>query len=148
VEVKVDNGTHLIAEKGIAEEFMFLKELTGRREFIVLPALPGLYVANGIKSPIWDIYSIWPRSKTRQAIEIKELKKKDVEMIVLKLDPNGKSMDPRVNSRILWKFLEREYHCKKQFRRGNGEYLVMTRAIVATNRVANANVSSHCVNEG
>ncbi|MDH4235578.1 MAG: hypothetical protein OEV15_10655, partial [Gallionella sp.] len=69
--LKVDRGTagNLATLNTLAEQFA-----PNGRTFIAAPFWPGAYAALGRKSPIWEIYMLFPRSIAFQQAEIERIK--------------------------------------------------------------------------
>jgi hypothetical protein len=72
-------GDKLKINKGVARDLAFLKGLVERhapndRAFVVFSMSPGLYAALGRKSPIWDIYPLFPRTIAFQEKEVERIK--------------------------------------------------------------------------
>lgn len=55
----------------------------GGRTFIVEPFWPGAYAALGSKSPIWEIYALFPRSRNFQQAEIERIKTANPGFVVI-----------------------------------------------------------------
>jgi len=64
---------------GIGQTVMILNNLVkqyapGNRTFIAVPFYPGAYALQKRKSPMWEIYPIWPQNESFQQAEIKRIK--------------------------------------------------------------------------
>jgi hypothetical protein len=73
-------GDNLHVESVHANSVQLLKELVGRyspdgRSFVVTPFWPGAYALFGRKSPVWEIFAVFPRSGEFQLEEIENIKK-------------------------------------------------------------------------
>jgi hypothetical protein len=51
--------------------------------FLAAPYYPGLYAFLHTRSPVWDLYFLWPRSEGLQQMQINELKNNKVSLILL-----------------------------------------------------------------
>ena len=51
--------------------------------FLAAPYYPGLYAFLGTKSPLWDLYFLWPRNHALQQNEIEALKRNHVSLVLL-----------------------------------------------------------------
>lgn len=74
------SGDRLKINKKTAEHLAMLNNLAERfapsgQTFIATPFWPGAYAALERKSPMWEIYAIWPRSTAFQLAEIERIKK-------------------------------------------------------------------------
>jgi hypothetical protein len=73
-------GDHLHVEPGHANSVELLKELLAKyspdgRSFVVAPFWPGAYPLFNRKSPMWEIFALFPRSEAFQRMEIENIKK-------------------------------------------------------------------------
>ena len=79
-KLKVDRETagNLAALNKLAEQFA-----PGNRTFIAAPFWPGAYAALGRKSPMWEIYVLFPRSVAFQQAEIERIKAANPGFVVI-----------------------------------------------------------------
>jgi len=79
-KLKVDPGTasNLATLNKLAEQFA-----PGNRTFIAAPFWPGAYAALGRKSPMWEIYALFPRSVAFQQAEIERIKAANPGFVVI-----------------------------------------------------------------
>jgi hypothetical protein len=73
------SGNRLKIEPGTANTLHLIKQLArefspGKQPFIAAPYWPGAYAALDRKSPMWDIYPLFPRSESFQKTEIERIK--------------------------------------------------------------------------
>jgi hypothetical protein len=73
-------GSNLNVDIGSANRLRLLKELAGRyspggRSFVVTPFWPAAYAIFSRKSPMWEIFALFPRSEAFQLEEIERIKK-------------------------------------------------------------------------
>jgi hypothetical protein len=73
-------GDRLQVEPGLTDSVQLLNELVGRyspdgRSFVVTPFWPGAYALFGRKSPVREIFALFPRSEAFQLEEIENIKK-------------------------------------------------------------------------
>lgn len=78
VEIKV-SGDVLIIDRETANSLTLLNKLAEQlspdgQTFIATPFWPGAYAALGRKSPVWEIYALFPRSNAFQQAEIERIK--------------------------------------------------------------------------
>jgi hypothetical protein len=74
------SGNKLIVDPSTASDVKLLRQLSTQyapngQSFIVAPFWPGAYALLGRKSPMWEIYPLWPRSQAFEQVEIERLKK-------------------------------------------------------------------------
>ena len=73
-------GSILNVDHGSANSVRILKELverysSGGRSFVATPFWPGAYAVFGRKSPVWEIFALFPRSEAFQLKEIEQIRK-------------------------------------------------------------------------
>lgn len=95
VEVQLGCDT-LWVNSGTASNISLLKELEKKyapngQSFVAAPFLPGAYAVLDRKSPMWEIYALWPRDAEFQKKEIERIKAADPGFILL----NDKPLDGR-----------------------------------------------------
>jgi hypothetical protein len=78
----------LIVNPGTAGAMKLITDLVDKyapngEEFIAAPFWPGAYAAFGRKSPTWEIYALFPRSKEFQEAEIERIKKTEIGFILI-----------------------------------------------------------------
>lgn len=115
VDVKISNST-LQVDAETASNIKLLRGLAAKYaphdgSFLAVPFWPGAYALLERKSPIWEIYAIDPRSKTRQLEEIKQIKQANPGFaLIIDLPLDGrealrfKNTHPLVNQYILDNF--------------------------------------------
>lgn len=78
----------------------------------IAPHSPTLYPILDIKSPLWDIYLLFPETKDRQREQIKELEDKNVKLVII----GDIALDGREELRFqnthpfLWEYLNQHFH--------------------------------------
>lgn len=79
-KLKIDRGTaiNLANLNKLAEQFA-----PGDRTFIATPIWPGAYAALGRKSPMWEIYVLFPRGAAFQQAEIERIKAANPGFVVI-----------------------------------------------------------------
>jgi len=75
-------GSVLTVDRETANDLNTLKRLVNQfspngRSFFVTPFWPGAYAVFGRRSPIWEIYALFPRSDAFQRKEIDQIKRAD-----------------------------------------------------------------------
>ncbi|MFF2092199.1 hypothetical protein [Paenibacillus sp. NPDC058174] len=77
----------------------------------IAPHTPTLYSLLDLKSPIWDIYLLFPETEDRQREQIEELKQKNVSLVILgDIALDGKDeLRFRNTHPILWEYLNSSY---------------------------------------
>ncbi len=110
------SGSHLQIEPGTASDIALLRRLAAQyapndRNFIVTPLWPGAYPVLDRKSPMWEIYALWPRSPAFEQAEIERIKAaKPGFAFVFDLALDGRedlrfrNTHPRINQYILENF--------------------------------------------
>jgi hypothetical protein len=78
VDIKI-SGSNLVVDQGTANEVALLRKLADKyapagRSFIAAPSWPGAYALIERKSPMWEIYALFPRSQAFQLAEIGRIK--------------------------------------------------------------------------
>jgi len=78
VNIKI-SGSNLVVDQGTASDVALLRKLADKyaaegRSFIAAPFWPGAYPLLGRKSPMWEIYALFPRSHAFQLAEIERIK--------------------------------------------------------------------------
>ncbi len=78
VEVKI-SGSKLKVDRGTASDIVMLTVLVdkyaiGDRTFIATPFWPGAYAVFNRKSPMWEIYALFPRSESFEMGEVERIK--------------------------------------------------------------------------
>ncbi|WP_025039842.1 hypothetical protein [Nitrosospira briensis] len=73
------SGSELSVNARTASEIALLRKLAAEyapngQSFIATPFWPGAYPLLGRKSPMWEIYALFPRSKSFQQLEIERIK--------------------------------------------------------------------------
>jgi hypothetical protein len=73
------SGSNLVVDPDTANDYIFIRRLVDQyapdgRSFIITPFWPGAYALLERKSPIWEIYALFPRSETFQKAEIERIK--------------------------------------------------------------------------
>ncbi|MBC7939783.1 MAG: hypothetical protein H7Z19_08485 [Chitinophagaceae bacterium] len=81
-------GETLRVSPSAADELRFFQQVTqthaaGGRSIYVVPYSPGAYAVTGLRSPVWEIYAIFPATEERQRREIARLWKADVAVAVV-----------------------------------------------------------------
>jgi hypothetical protein len=81
-------GDQLRIDRGTAGNLVELDKLAGQfapgdRTFIAAPFWPGAYAALGRKSPMWEIYVLFPRSVAFQQAEIERIKAANPGFVVI-----------------------------------------------------------------
>ena len=81
-------GSTLSVDRATAHDLQLLDSLVGRfapagRSFLALPFWPGAYPAFGRKSPVWEIYSLFPRSEAFQRAEITRIEAADPGFVIV-----------------------------------------------------------------
>ena len=94
-------GDRLYFDERTAGNLVILDKLAARfapgdRPFIATPFWPGAYAALGKKSPMWDIYALFPRSEALQKNEIERIKVAKPGFVVI----NDFSLDKRESDRF------------------------------------------------
>jgi hypothetical protein len=82
------SGSKLKIDRATAFDLDILKKMIDRyapqeRVFVATPILPGAYAAFGRKSPMWEIYALFPRSDLAQKREIARIKKADPGFLIV-----------------------------------------------------------------
>ncbi len=92
-KIKVDGGTasNLETLNELAEQFA-----PGDRAFIAAPFWPGAYAALQRKSPMWEIYALFPRSIAFQQAEIERIKAANPGFVVI----DDRLLDRREDTRF------------------------------------------------
>jgi len=98
----------------------------------LLPNLTGLYPVLGRRSPLWDIYPIWPALPRLDQRMLDELKKRDVRWVILDdyaVDDRPELRFVRTHPRV-GDYLEREFAPAEKWRRRLGPWgaLLLERA--------------------
>jgi hypothetical protein len=75
-------GSKLKIDPGTASDLAMLSKLAeqfapGDRSFIAAPFWPGAYAALTRKSPMWEIYALFPRSEAFERAELERIKAAD-----------------------------------------------------------------------
>jgi hypothetical protein len=75
-------GDNLHVEPGDANSVQLLEELVGKyspdgRSFVVAPLWPGAYPLFGRKSPMWELFALFPSGEASQLKEIENIRKAD-----------------------------------------------------------------------
>ena len=78
VDIEV-SGSYLNVDPVTANDIDLLRKLADEyapngQNFITVPFWPGAYPVMGRKSPMWEIYALWPQSETFQRVEIERIK--------------------------------------------------------------------------
>ena len=78
VNIKI-SGSDLIVNPGTANDISLLRKLADKyapdgQSFIATPFWPGAYALLERKSPMWEIYALFPRSQTFEQAEIERIK--------------------------------------------------------------------------
>ncbi len=73
------SGSHLQVDKKTVKEINLIRQAVAQhapdqQNFIIAPFWPGAYSLFARKSPLWEIYALFPRSKTFEQKEIERLK--------------------------------------------------------------------------
>ena len=76
------SGSRLLVDPGAADDIAMLREIGNEyapdgRAFIVAPFWPGAYALLERRSPMWEIYALFPRSETFERREIDRVKAAD-----------------------------------------------------------------------
>jgi len=76
IEISRNN---LLVDSRTANEILLLRNLahqytSDNQSFIAVPFLPGAYALLDRKSPMWEIFPVWPRSQAFEQEEIKRIK--------------------------------------------------------------------------
>jgi hypothetical protein len=87
--VTVDiSGTDLLVDPYTAAEIGFVRRLAATyapagRSFVVMPFWPGAYAIFDRRSPMWEIYALFPRSEAFQQAEIWRMKQEKPGFIII-----------------------------------------------------------------
>ncbi|WP_094849476.1 hypothetical protein [Bordetella genomosp. 9] len=95
------SGSSLIMDPGTASDVVLLRRLAeqyapGGRSIFATPFWPGAYAVLERKSPIWEIYALFPRSADYQRQQIRELKAAAPGIVVI----NNLALDGRAELRF------------------------------------------------
>lgn len=76
---------------------------------LLVPHFPGLYPILGLRSPVWEIYPVWP-GEERDERMVRELQGKDVRWALVGLDPedNGNPALAETHSKT-WRYLTENF---------------------------------------
>jgi len=82
------HGDYLLVDQGTAGNISLLEQLFSRygrsnQGFLVTPYWPGAYALNNDKSPVWEIYALFPKSNTDQTNEINRLSKMRLNFVLI-----------------------------------------------------------------
>ncbi len=74
------SGNSLMVDQGTANDIGLLRQLTDQyllngESFLVTPFWPGAYALFEKKSPVWEIYALFPRQQAFQQAELNRIKK-------------------------------------------------------------------------
>lgn len=83
--LKIDDADLLVAPRDVVEidAARTVARLAGRAQFVAAPYLPGAYALARRKSPLWEIYLLFPSSPERQEAEIARLRGANVSYALL-----------------------------------------------------------------
>lgn len=105
----VDNHTTVITSSQTARKTNSALLAIGGADFLALPAYPSLYAMTGIRSPIWDIYSVWPQSISIQQIAIKSIRSRSIAVVILNNTAFGSDSSLELTNPLIYSFLMKEY---------------------------------------
>lgn len=82
------SGSKLEVDLGTAQDISLLKKLADEfapnsQSFIATPFLPGAYALLERRSPMWEIYALFPRSESFESREIERIKASDPRFVLV-----------------------------------------------------------------
>lgn len=88
-----------------------VKKLGPGENLLVLPHMPALYAAFGLKSPLWEIYWSFPASPEEQAREIRDIENQKVTWAIIDNCPLDGREDLRLQNTqpFVWDYLRRNF---------------------------------------
>lgn len=112
----VVSGDRLILDAKTADKVAFIKVISAKllpphRTLLFVPFSPGAYAMLGRKSPMWDIYALFPRSILLQQKEIERIKRADPYLVLIDnscLDGNA-SICFRKTHPIIYEFINNHF---------------------------------------
>jgi len=107
--LRIDKRTKIMTSQETARfTRSALRAVQGKR-FLAVPAFPSLYAITSSRSPIWDIYAAWPRQRKDQLKTIKNIKKHQIETVILSKDQFGISTSFAITNPVLFEYLRERY---------------------------------------
>jgi len=107
--LQVDTQTTVNTFSQTARKAKSLLSIVRNVDFLALPAYPSLYAMTRKRSPIWDIYAVWPQSIQTQQRAIKLIEKRPVSVVILSNHAFGNTSRFDLTNPLIYSFLFKEY---------------------------------------
>lgn len=125
------SGTRLFLQKGTAKDVQTISDLAEHYApdagaILATPFLPGAYSLLERKSPVWEIYALFPRSPEFELQEIERIRQTWPHLVIInKTGPGGQERAFSKTHPLTQKFIEDHYEYLPQF--SDTKFLVYTR---------------------